>query len=39
MRPLVHLTRLLQGIHTDLKAVSDALTGRLEPTSKGWFGR
>ena len=33
------LTRLLQGIHTDLKAVSDALTGRLEPTSKGWFGR
>jgi 5-methylcytosine-specific restriction endonuclease McrA len=33
------LTRLLQGIHTDLKAVSDALTGRLEPTTKGWFGR
>jgi Arc/MetJ-type ribon-helix-helix transcriptional regulator len=31
--------KLLEGLRTEIRSVYDTLSGRLEPTSKGWFSR
>jgi hypothetical protein len=33
------MTKLLEGLRTEIRTVYDTLSARVEPTSKGWFSR